>query len=61
MKKWQNHLLSWTILTWMVAVTGLFALVMLPQDSGLVELLPSPITTVQAFVFNLFYSASVLW
>ena len=61
MRKWQNHLLSLGILIWMAVMTGLFALVMLPQDSGLIGLLPGPIAAVQAFVFNLFYSASVLW
>lgn len=60
MKKWQNQLISLGILTWMTTMAGLFALAMLPRDSGLIELLPEPIAMVQAFVFNLFYSASVL-
>ena len=60
MKKWQNNILSWGILMWMAIMTGLFVLVMLPQDSGLIGLLPGPIERLQAFVFNLFYSASVL-
>ena len=60
MKKWQDQLISLGILTWMTTMAGLFALVMLPRDSGLIELLPEPIAMVQAFVFSLFYSASVL-
>lgn len=60
MNRLQSHLLSLAILIWMAAMTGVFALVMLPQDSGLIELLPAPIAAVQAFVFNLFHSASIL-
>ena len=61
MKKSASKLLTFGILAWMVATTGLFALVMLPQDSSLATLLPEPLASAQAYIFDLFYSASTLW
>lgn len=57
----RSRIVAVLIVLWMALMTVLFALVMLPPDSGVAQRLPAPIAAVQSYVYGQFHSPSTLW